>query len=345
MPEGARSLAHSFNAKISGVGIGIPTRVLTNDDISKFVDTNDEWIRTRTGISERRIVDRALGESNSSLSVKACREALEDSGLLASQIDMVMCCTATPDTWMPITAARVVDALQIESCASFDLNAACSGFLTGLHVADSLLRSGAYKNILVVGADVFSTILDWRDRKTCILFGDGAGAAVVSRVENCDPSKDSMILASQLFTSPDRHEYLTVKSGEGRSPFDGPHQREDTPRPYVSMNGTEVFKAGTRGMAEAARVVMEKGQVTADQIKWLVPHQANLRIIEMVAKLAKFPMEKVYINVDRWGNTSAATVAIALGEMRQKNLLQKGDLILLDVFGGGFTYGAMLLRW
>lgn len=332
--------------------MGVPSRVLSNQELSQIVDTSDEWIRTRTGIQERRIIDPSLGESNSSLSILSSKNALVSAKMAPDEIDLVICCTATPDTWMPITAARVIAGLGIKNCASFDLNAACSGYLTGLHVADSLIRSGAHKNILVIGADVFSSILDWTDRKTCVLFGDGAGAAVLSRVENANPETDSMILCSQLYTLPDTNEFLAIKSGGvGRTPFENPIDSVSDSgnacdaRPYVTMNGGEVFKAGSRGMAEAAKNLMATAKVDPSQIRWLVPHQANLRIIEMVAKLADFPMEKVYTNVDRWGNTSAATVAIALAEMSEKNLVQKGDLILLDVFGGGFTYGAMLLRW
>jgi len=338
-------LTKSYRSKISGVGLGVPSKVLSNSDLSKIVDTSDEWIVTRTGIKERRIADRENGEQNSTLSIRAAKEALENAGLTPADIDMVICATLTPDTWMPITAARVIDGLGIKKAAGFDLNAACSGFLSSLHVADSLVRSGAQKNILAIGAEVFSSLVDWSDRKTCVLFGDGAGAAIVSRVENGDPLKDSMILASHLYCMPDMEENLVIKSGGSRNPYSEQKQSGDAFNPYVQMRGSEVFKNGSRAMAEAAKLVLEKAGVSSADVKWFIPHQANLRIIEMVAKLAEIPMDKVYVNLDRWGNTSAATVAIAMAEMNRKQLLNKGDLILLDVFGGGYTYGAMLLRW
>ena len=331
-------------SRISGTGLGIPSKVLTNDDLSKIVETSDEWIRTRTGIQSRRLIDRELGESNASISMAAAKQALAKSQINAKDIDLVISCTATPDTWMPITAARVVDGIGAVNAGAFDLNAACSGFLTGLHTADGLIRGGLHKKILVVGSDVFSGILDWSDRSTCVLFGDGAGAAVVEASPDSDPATDSMILGSVLVTHFDREEHLSVKGGGSRTPALSPGYMT-VEKPFVTMNGQEVFKAGSRGMVEAARAVLDKCQVSINDVKWLVPHQANRRIIEMAAKLLNFPIERTFMNVEKWGNTSAATVAICLAEMQQQNLIKKGDLVLLDVFGGGFTAGAMLVRW
>jgi 3-oxoacyl-[acyl-carrier-protein] synthase-3 len=222
----------------------------------------------------------------------------------------------------------------------FDLNAACSGFVTGLHTADAFLRSGSAKCALVIGGDIFSSILDWSDRGTCVLFGDGAGAAVLECCEG-DPSRDSCIIATKLATLPDPEEFLSVKGGGSKHP----PGVESIVKPVITMNGREVFKAASRSMVQVAKDVLASAGYKPSDLRWLVPHQANLRIIENVAQMADFPMERVFTNLDRWGNTSAATVAICLAEMQERDLLKKGDLVLLDVFGGGYTYGATLLRW
>ncbi len=325
-----------IRARITGTGLGVPSKVITNADLEKMVETSDEWISSRTGIKERRVVDRDKGETNSSLSIAACLEALHKADLNAKDIDLVVCCTATPDTMMPITASRVVHGVGAVNAASFDLNSACTGFVAGLNVVDNLIRAGAYKKVLLIGSDLFSSIIDWTDRKTCVLFGDGAGAVVVEAVEVKDEDTESLIIGSKLYTEFDINESLAVKNGGSRNP---------ETRGFVNMSGQEVFKAGSRGMAKAAADIVQRFNVSLDQIKWFIPHQANRRICEMVAKLLNFPLERVYMNLDTWGNTSAGTIAICLGEMNRKGLLKKGDLLLLDAFGGGYTYGAVLLRW
>jgi len=343
--ELGNSGAPSLRSRIVGTGLGAPSKILSNEDLAQLVDTSDEWIRTRTGIRERRVLDRERGETLSSISTEACRQALSRAGRTIHDIDLVICCTATPDTWMPISAARVLGLLggAGDRTACFDLNAACSGYVTGLHTADAYIRSGLAKTVLLIGADIFSSILDWKDRATCVLFGDGAGAAVVEAVQ-ADPRKDSCLIASKISTLPDMNEYLAVKGGGSRTPPGSPRYLTDE-RPYVTMNGREIFKSASRSMVQVARDVLAMAGVQASELRWLVPHQANQRIIENVAQMSDFPMERVYINLDRWGNTSAATVGICLAEMEERKLLQKGDLVLLDVFGGGYTYGATLLRW
>lgn len=333
-----------IRSRILGTGLGVPSKVLTNFDLEKIVETSDEWIRTRTGIRERRFVDRDKGETLSSIGLQGAREAIARAGITPDQIDFVFCCTATPDTTMPISAARIAGVLGCDRAGALDINAACSGFVSGLHLADAMIRAGFHKHILVVGADVFSSIIDWTDRTTCVLFGDGAGAAILGATSDADPSRDSMVLHSRIYQQFDHAEHLALLGGGSRTPPSHPrYGKED--KPYVTMTGQEVFKAGTRAMAQVGREVVEGAGYKLSDIDWLVPHQANIRIIEMVAKLLEFPTEKTYVNVDRWGNSSAATVAICLAEMQQKGLLKKGQLVLLDVFGGGFTYGAMLLRW
>lgn len=330
-----------IRSRIVGTGLGVPSRTLTNSDLEKLVETSDEWIVSRTGIRSRRIIDPSK-ESGASLSVQAARNALARSGIQASEIEAVILCTATPDTWMPISAARVAGALGVPFALCMDVNAACSGFVTGLSIADAYIRSDSYKQILVIGTDIFSTITDWKDRGTCVLFGDGAGAAVVKKIE-VSPN-DSMapgILGFVMRNRFDANHDLAVMGGGSLHPLGNLGGF----KPTITMNGPEVFKMGTRSMAEAAAAVMEKCGVKAEDIDWLVPHQANRRIIEKVAEMTDFPMEKVYVNVDRWGNTSAGTVAIGLSEMVDQGLLKPGQLVLLTVFGGGFTYGAALVRW
>lgn len=331
-------------SRILGTGLGVPSRVVSNADLSKTVETSDEWIFSRTGIRSRRVVDRDKGETNSTLSIAAASSALKNSNINATDLDFIICCTATPDTWMPITAARIAHGIGAASIATFDLNAACSGFLTGLSVADTMLRSGSFKRGLVIGSDIFSSILDWTDRRTCVLFGDGSGAAVVEGFDHANPKDASMILGFRLYTDFDVNEDLAVKGGGSRSP-QGSSSYMKTEFPFVNMNGKEIFKAGSRGMAEATKNLCHDLGVSISDLKWLVPHQANSRIMEMVAKLLDVPLERVFMNVDQWGNTSAGTIAIALAEMQRDQKLKRGDLVMLSAFGGGFTYGAMLLRW
>ncbi len=338
----------SFHAALRGTGLGIPSKVLTNEDLAKFVDTNDEWIRTRTGIRERRLLDREKGESLSLLGAQAAQEALDKAGIKAEELDAVICCTATPDTWMPISASRILGHLRGRVAVDVftaDLNAACSGYLAGLHVANNFIRSGLHKKVLVVGGDIFSSIIDWTDRTTCILFGDGVGASVLEAVEEADASTAPVILGARFGTLADFDHFLAVEGGGSAAPFTSAEFESRKKRPVISMNGQEVFKLACKHMAQKAHEVLADSGYTTRDVRWFVPHQANLRIIEMVARMAEMPMDRVYVNVDRWGNTSAGTVAVALAEMQRGGMLKKGDLVLLDVFGGGFTYGAMLLRW
>ena len=335
-----------FASKITGTGLGNPSRLVTNDDLARTVATSNEWIQTRTGITSRRLIDREAGETHTTISVQAARQAMARANLDPQNpgIELVICCTATPETSMPISGARIVGALELKGCGSFDLNAACTGFVSGLHVADGLLRAGVHKRILVVGVDVFSGIIDWTDRATCVLFGDGAGAAILER---CEDTSKSRIISTLLETDFDREEHLVVKDGGSRTPFpqDGKSVDGAAFRPFLQMNGGEVFKAGSRALAWAAEEILKRTDVDASNIDWFVPHQANLRMIEKIQKLLGLPKEKIYCNLDRFGNTSAATIPICLAEMEEKGLLKRGQMVLLDAFGAGFTYGSVLLRW
>jgi 3-oxoacyl-[acyl-carrier-protein] synthase-3 len=333
-----------ISSRIVATGLGSPSKVVTNKDFEKMVETSDEWITTRTGIKERRFVDRDNGEYLETVCVRAGQQALEKSGWKPEDVELIIVCTTSPDTFLPNTSARLTESLGLKNAVSFDLNAACAGFVTGLHNADLIIRSGEYKKVMVVGADALSGALNWKDRTTCVLFGDGAGVALMEAVENANPDTDSMVLGSRFYTSFDKKDSLCLLGGASRTPYWHPDYNTKV-FSYITMNGQDVFKEATRGMMQAAQDVLKKCNVSPADVKWFVPHQANLRIIEMVARMMDFPMDRVYVNVDRWGNTSAATVAICLAEMESKGLLKKGDLVLMDVFGGGFTYGALLARW
>jgi len=323
----------NIKAKIIGTGHGIPSKVVTNDDLAKFVETSDEWIRTRTGIEQRYFLDFEKGETITTIVTAGAQEALTMSGLKPEDIELVICSTATPAEWMPIEAARIKENLGLVNSAAIDVNAACSGFTYGTHFAKALIESGAHKNILVVGGDVFQNVIDFKDRGTCVLFGDGAGAVVMTAVEVKDPKTDSYVIGTRIYADLDRERSLSVtekKPGENQ---------------YITMNGREVFKHASKGMAQAATEILAQHNISPDEVKWFVPHQANLRIIEKVAEFLKFPMERVFVNVHKWGNTSAGTIPICLSEMNQQGLLKKGDIILLVSFGGGYTWGSVLIRW
>ncbi|NCN41886.1 ketoacyl-ACP synthase III [bacterium] len=328
-------MSKTIRSTIIGTGHGIPSRTISNDDLAKFVDTNDEWIRTRTGIETRKFVDLENGQSLTEIAIEGAEKALKKSGLKPEDIDFVLCATATPEAWMPIEAGRIKHALGLTNAAALDVNAACSGFMYTLHLADAMIRAGSQKNVLCVGGDVFQRILDWEDRGTCVLFGDGAGAAVVSATEADVDAGDSCIVGSRVYAALDSEHSLATKEIE----------RDGKKVGVITMNGREVFKWASKCMAQSSADILKEYGVSPDEIKWFVPHQANIRIIEKVAEFLKFPMERTFVNVNEWGNTSAGTIPICLSEMNEKGLVEKGDLILVTTFGGGYTWGSMLIRW
>ncbi|MEZ4815975.1 MAG: beta-ketoacyl-ACP synthase III [Bdellovibrionota bacterium] len=334
----------NYGARIVSTGLGIPSRKVTNDDMSKIVETSDEWITSRTGIKERKFVDSDNAEYITQLCTRAGQEALKNAGLKTTDIDAMISCTISAETVMPNNSARVMGALGMKATPSFDISAACGGFVFGLHTARALIQNGSHKRIMLFGADVLSAALNMKDRSTCVLFGDGAGCAILERVENPKPETDSMILGSKIYTDFDAAGSLTINAGGSRAPSWKTESHVEN-SPYIQMSGQDVFKHAVKGMVHAATELLTELKVPTSAIKWFVPHQANLRIIEMTAKYLDFPMDRVFVNIDTWANTSAATVAIALAEMEQQKKLQRGDLILLDVFGGGFNYGAALVRW
>ncbi|MDE0638669.1 MAG: ketoacyl-ACP synthase III [Candidatus Poribacteria bacterium] len=325
-------------ASIIGTGSYLPETVLTNFDLEKMVDTSDEWIRQRTGIVERRIAEDDIATSD--LSVQAARLAIKKAQIDPLEIEMILVATVTPDTFFPSTACYVQKGIGAKNASAMDISAACAGFLYGLDLANGLIISGQYDTILVVGGEVFNNIVDWNDRNTCVLFGDGAGAAVVQATE-----EPKGILASYIGSDGDYAadiSLLGIPAGGSRMPVTS--EAIDQNLNKIQMNGREVFKLGVRLMPEAAERALQKANVSVDDVDLLIPHQANLRIIEAVGQRLGVPREKVYVNVDKYGNTSAATVIIALDEAIQDGRAKPGDLILLVTFGAGLTWGSTLLR-
>jgi 3-oxoacyl-[acyl-carrier-protein] synthase-3 len=323
---------------ILGTGSYAPDRILTNEDLAKMVDTSDEWIVARSGIRERRIA--AADQATSDLAVIAAKRALEDAGVAASEIDLLVVATVTPDLPMPSTACFVQHKLGIPTTAAcFDLNAACSGFIYGLDTACAMIGSGRYKKALVVGAEKLSSIVDWQDRGTCLLFGDGAGAAVIGASD----TPGIGLIGTKLGALGEDTDLLCIPAGGSSAPTTpesiarGDH--------FIKMKGKEVFKLAVRVMEEAARDILEQHGLAATQIGLVIPHQANLRIIDAIAQYLELPMERFFVNVDRYGNTSAASIPIALDEARKAGRIKPGDLTLLVAFGAGLTYGSALIRW
>jgi 3-oxoacyl-[acyl-carrier-protein] synthase III len=324
---------------ILGTGSYAPERVLTNDDLARSgVDTSDEWIRSRTGIRERRIA--AKDEHASDMAVQAARRALEDAHLTAADIDLLVVATVTPDLPMPAAACIIQHKLGIRTTAAcFDINAACSGFLYGLDAACAMLGSGRYTKALVIGVEKLSAIVDWQDRTTCVLFGDGAGAAVVG----FGTEPDRGLLGTRLGAYGEGVDLLYIPRGGSDAP---PTIDSVTSHGHcIKMKGKEVFKLAVRAMDEAARDILEQHHLRANQISLVIPHQANLRIIEAISQYLELPMERFFVNVDRYGNTSAASIPIALDEARRTGRIHPGDLTLLVAFGAGLTYGSALIRW
>ncbi len=328
----------SLSAIILGTGSYAPERVLTNEDLAHMVETSDEWIRSRTGIRERRIA--APEEAASDMGVKAAQRALDDAGLKPAEIDLLIVATITPDMPMPACACFVQQKLGIPSTtACFDLNAACSGFVYALDTAAAMLGSGRYRKALVIGVEKLSTVIDWQDRTTCVLFGDGGGAVVLGT--SAEP--DRGLIGTRLGCYGDSTEALCIPRGGSRSPSTA---ESIAARDHcIRMKGKEVFKLAVRGMDEAARDILEQHGVRADQISLVIPHQANLRIIEAISQYLELPMDRFFVNVDRYGNTSAASIPIALDEARRGGRIKPGDIVLLVAFGAGLTYGSALIRW
>lgn len=322
-----------YNVKVIGTGRYTPQNIVTNEDISKFVDTNDKWIRERTGIEKRRI---SQGENTSDIAVKAAKEALKKSGLKPEELDLVIISTCTPDSFVPSTACILQDKLGAVNATCFDISAACTGFIYGMGIASQFIKTGQSKNVLVIGAEVLSKILNWEDRNTCILFGDGAGAAVLQR------SEEVGLIAQYTGSDGRGRNFLNCSTGDVINPYTNV---EEYSRKTLTMEGREVFKFAVKIMIECVKKVLENTQYSIEDIDYIVPHQANMRIIDFTAKKLKIPKSKFYINLQNYGNTSGASIPIALDEMNEKGMLKKGDKIILVGFGGGLTFGSHLIQW
>ncbi len=320
---------------VIGTGSALPERVLSNEDLAKMVDTSDEWITSRTGIKTRHISGK--GEETSKLAAAASRKALEMAGLAPADLDMIIVGTMTSEMSMPACACLVQKELGAVNSFAFDLNAACSGFIYSLDLAEKYIRADADLKILVIGAETLSTRLNWQDRNTCVLFGDGAGACVVTGND-----ENRGMLASKLFSDGSLYKLLYMDSAPS---MNRELKRDGNDGSYIKMAGKDVFKHAVRCMDMAICDVLEQARVSADQVKLIIPHQANIRILKSLVDRLKFPLENFYINVNKYGNTSAASIPIALDEANRKGLLQADDLLLLCAFGGGFTWGAILIRW
>lgn len=322
---------------ITGVGHYAPEHKLTNKDLEKMVDTNDEWIRTRTGIQERRILGE--GKAASYMAVRAARAVLEQRGILADEIDLIIVATVTPEMPVPGTAPIVQHKLKASHCWGFDVNGGCSGFLCALTTGAQFIETGKCEKVLVIGSDKMSAIIDYKDRNTCVLFGDAAGAVLLEPSNEDDLGIQDFVLHTDGIGA----NYLHVRGGGSLHPAS--HDTVDQGMHYVFQDGKTVFKYAVNGMTDVARQVMEKNGLTGKDIKLLIPHQANRRIIDAVSERLGLTPDQVVINIHKYGNTTAATIPMAMDEVYQEGRLQKGDWVVLAAFGAGFIWGSVLLRW
>lgn len=313
---------------ITSTGSYLPKKIITNTELSKTVDTSDEWISTRTGIKQRHISEEK--ETTSYMAAEAAKKAISNSGLSKNDIDLIIVATTTPDSTFPSTACKVQDAIGAGNAAAFDIQAVCSGFLYGLSVADSMIKSGAFKNILLIGADKMSSVVDWKDRSTCVLFGDGAGAFIISSSDK----GESGIISSKIQSDGSLGKILHTSGGTATTQTAG----------FVQMEGREVFKHAVQKMTSSMEELLKSHNMTHSDIDWIVPHQANIRIIELIAKKMDLPQDKIITTIDKHSNTSAASIPLAI-DTAGISKFKKGDKILLTAAGGGFTWGSILLVW
>ncbi|MGH9399028.1 MAG: beta-ketoacyl-ACP synthase III [Thermoanaerobaculia bacterium] len=324
-------------SRIIGIGSAVPKKLLTNADLEKLVDTSDEWITTRTGIKERHVV--VEGEKFSDLCTKAADAALKRAHVKPEDLDVIIVGTISGDMPFPATACLVQKNLGAARAAAFDLQAACVGFLYGLHVADGLIQSAKAQTILVIGGEILTRYVDWTDRSTCVLFGDGAGAAVVGATKG-----DHGILGTIMRSNGEYQDFICMPGGGSNHPANDPRTLEQR-LPFIKMKGNETFKVAVKAMADVSAELLAEQGFEKDKVHLFIPHQANARIIDAVGERMKFPAERVYKNVDRFGNTSAASIPIALDECLREGRIKSGDLVLLTAFGAGLVWGSVLVRW
>ena len=324
-----------ITAAITGIHGYVPDYILTNKELETMIDTNDEWITSRTGIKERRIL-KGEGRGSSDMGSEAVKGLLKKTNTAAEEIDLIICATATPDMLFPSTACIIADKVGATNCFAYDLMAACSGFLYSLATASKFIETGAYKKVIVVGADKMSSIVDYTERSTCIIFGDGSGAVLL------EPSEDGLGIQDSILKSDGSgRNYLNLKAGGSVKPAS--HETIDAKEHFIFQDGQTVFKAAVKSMADVSEEIMNRNNLTADDVAWLVPHQANKRIIDATARRMGVGEDKVMLNIQRYGNTTNATIPLCLWEW--ENQLNKGDNIILAAFGGGFTWGSIYLKW
>ncbi len=324
-------------ARIAGTGMAVPSRVLTNADLERMVDTTDEWITTRTGIKERRIA--APDEKLSDFALPACRRALEMAGIPGSEVDLVLCATVTPDQPFPATACLIQNAIGAPKAPAFDLSAACTGFVYGLGIASQFIESGSARTALVVGGEILSKIVDWKDRATCVLFGDGAGAVVL----RADEQEDRGVLAVAMHADGSLGDLIERPGGGSSNP---PSQRNlDLGLDFIKMKGNETFKVAVRSLAQVSQQALGAAGLGPQDVDWFIPHQANRRIIDAIGERLAIRDGRTVVNIERYGNTSAASVPIALDELNRAGRIGDGDVVLMSAFGSGLTWGACVARW
>jgi len=328
-------------SSIIGTGSYMPEKILTNDDLSKIVDTNDEWITTRTGIKERRIA--ADDQATSDLAAEAARRAMASAGVTPEEIQLIIIATVTPDMFFPSTACFVQKKIGAVNAICFDISAACSGFLYALQVARHFINTGNRTTALVIGAEKLSTLINWKDRNTCVLFGDGAGAVVIRRDDSGGENAPGRVLSTVMGTDGNLADLLKVPGGASACPIT-PENVESRPN-TIHMEGRETFKHAVTRMLEAAQQALQMAGLTTADVSLVIPHQANARIISAIADRLDLPIERVFMNLDKYGNTSAATIPVALDEANKAGRLKRGDVILLVAFGGGFTWASSVVRW
>lgn len=331
-----KTTSKNFSVGILGLGAYLPKKILTNYDLEKMVDTSDEWITTRTGIKERRIAE--LNQPTSDLATKAAKEALENAGVCAKEIDLILVATITPDMFFPSTACLVQKNIGALNAAAFDIAAACSGYIYAINCAWQFISTGTYKNVLVIGADKLSCITDWNDRNTCVLFGDGAGACVIGKVP-----ENKGILSTYLGADGREEDLLILPGGGSKMPPS--HKTIDEKQHFIKMRGNELFKIAVKKMADAANKALKQINMTCKDVDCLVPHQANIRIIMAVARRLGLAVEKIHLTIEKYGNMSSASSAVALYDAYKKGIIKENSLVVLTAFGGGLTWGACVIRW
>lgn len=331
----------AYQTKILGTGHYVPPRIMTNDEVSKLVDTSHQWIVERTGIHERRIADPKAGDIPSGMAVKAAKKAFEAAGIQPNDVELILFSTTFPDMFFPNTATQLQLKLGITNgCGCLDINAACTGWVYGFNLADGLIRSGMYKTIMVIGSEMTSGFNNWKDRNTCILFGDGCGVTILGRAP---AGESSGVLAQVLGADATKGEHLMLRGGGAATPITTDNVGTDVQ--CVVMDGKEVFKSAVKTMAAHCEQMLSEAEITMDQVDWFIPHQANLRIIEAVANRFNFPLEKAVVNVERFANTSSATVPIAMDEAIRDGRIKRGQTLMIAAFGAGLTSGGVLLKY